>query len=365
MKAKLTAVVLSFILLLSFASCSLSQNTEKTADAPVYDHIDGTLSVHFIDVGQGDSTFIQFPNGQTMLIDAGESDAGEIVVSYLQALGVSLIDFVVATHPHSDHIGGLPAVFDAFDIEKIFMPNAVSNSYIFEALLDKIETEGCETAEAAAGITVVSDSAYSLNACFIAPVSDEYENLNNYSAVLRLEYKEKSFLFTGDAESLAEKEILENGVSAVDVLKVGHHGSKTSSSSAFVKALSPQYAVMQVGKDNSYGHPHAEILERYNSFDSQILRTDEMGTIIISSDGYKLAVLNSEAFTENDVTSDAPEEKQAVESTYILNTNSKKIHTEDCASAVKISDKNKKITNESIESLEAQGYTCCKSCNPG
>lgn len=362
MKAKLTAIVLSLLLLLSFASCSVTENTQSQEDKPVYENINGELAVHFIDVGQGDSEFIQFPDGQTMLIDAGESDAGETVVSYLQLLGVSSIDFVVATHPHSDHIGGLPAVFDAFEIEKVYMPDAVSSSYTFETLLDKIEAEGCETAEAKAGVTAVSDNENDLTAYFTAPVSDEYDDLNNYSAVLRLEYKEKSFLFTGDAETLVEKEMLSNGIDKADVLKVGHHGSKTSSSAEFLKQVSPQYAVFEVGQDNSYGHPHSEVLERYEKFGVEILRTDLMGTIIISTDGLDITVNSKNADVNNSDIDLSETEKSDPQNRYILNTNSKKIHTEDCDSVSKISDNNKRLTDESIESLEAQGYTCCKSC---
>lgn len=360
MKSKITAVVLSVLVMLSFTSCSLSNPSEgNEAAASVYSYTENSLAVHFIDVGQGDSEFIQLPNGETMLIDAGESDAGETVVSYLQSLSVSTINYVVATHPHSDHIGGLPDVFDAFDIEKIFMPDAVSDSYIFEILLDKIEAEGCETVRAANGVTAVDDKENKLLAEFIAPVSDEYENLNNYSAVLKLEYNENSFLFMGDAETPVEKEILKNGISDIDVLKVGHHGSKTSSSSEFINTVSPHHAVFEVGYGNSYGHPHKEVLERYEKLGADILRTDEMGTIIISSDGRNLT-LNKDS-TENIIASSAGEQSVS-DNSYVLNTNSKKIHLKSCPSVSNISDKNKMLTDESIESLEEQGYTRCKSC---
>jgi len=354
---RFSAVVLSFVMLLSFAACTAENANE--ADTPVYKNADGTLSVHFIDVGQGDSEFIQLPNGETMLIDAGESDAGETVVSYLQSLSVSTINYVVATHPHSDHIGGLPDVFDAFDIEKVFMPDAVSDSYIFEALLDKIEAEGCETVQAANGVTAVDDKENKLLAEFIAPVSSEYENLNNYSAVLRLEYNENSFLFMGDAESLVEKEILKNGISDIDVLKIGHHGSKTSSSTEFVNTVSPSYAVFEVGQGNSYGHPHKEVLERYEKLGADILRTDEMGTIIISSDGRNLTVNKD---SRKDIITSSASEQAVSDNSYVLNTNSKKIHLQSCPSVSNISDKNKKLTDENIESLEEQGYTRCKAC---
>lgn len=359
MKAKFTALALAVVFIFSFSSCAFSPSKEKTVGS-VYKGTEGELAVHFIDVGQGDCEFIQLPNGETMLIDAGEQDAGASVVLYLQSFGISAIDYVVATHPHSDHIGGLPDVFDAFDIKRIYMPDAVSSSYTFELLLDKIEEEGCETVKASAGTEAVNDDENNLSAYFIAPASDKYEALNNYSAVLRLEYENVSFLFMGDAEALSEKEIIKSNAVYADVLKVGHHGSKTSSSAEFINTVSPRFAVFEVGKDNSYGHPHKEVLERYKNIGAEILRTDELGTIVILTDGYDLKV--------NDYTSHKAESAAAdgneVKGSYILNTASKKIHLPDCSSAEIISEKNKQLTDDSIEVLEAQGYSCCKVCNP-
>lgn len=362
MKSKITAFVLSLLLIFSFVSCSAETVEVKDIAGQGYIKNENTLVVHFIDVGQGDSEFIEFPNGKTMLIDAGEQDAGEDVVAYLNKLNVSVIDFVVATHPHSDHIGGMPAVFDAFDIKTVYMPNAVSDSYSFELLLDKIEAEGCEMIEAKQGVSVFGDE--NLNAQFLAPVSTEYDNLNNYSAVLKITYIENSFLFMGDAETLSEKEITDD-VSA-DVLKVGHHGSKTSSSESFINRVMPRYAVFEVGADNSYGHPHNEVIKRYEDVGAEILRTDKSGTIVLESDGYSLTdISNYVKESAGIATSDKTEIESSTENVkYILNTNSKKIHLSDCPSVSNISTQNKKATNETIEELEKQGYTCCKSCNP-
>lgn len=362
MKKKIAALLLSLLLVFTFASCTAETPQIKDVSGQGYVKEDNTLVVHFIDVGQGDSEFIEFPNGKTMLIDAGEQDAGEEVVAYLNKLNVSAIDFVVATHPHSDHIGGLPAVFDAFDIKTVYMPNAVSDSYSFELLLDKIEAEGCETVEAEQGVNIFGDE--NLNAKFLAPVSTEYDNLNNYSAVLKITYIEKSFLFMGDAETLSEKEITD--VVSADVIKVGHHGSKTSSSKSFINRVMPRYAVFEVGKDNSYGHPNAEIIERYENIGAEILRTDELGTIVLESDGYNLTDISNYVKESIGIASpDNAESESSIENVkYILNTNSKKIHSNDCPSVSNISPQNKKTTNETIEELEKQGYTCCKSCNP-
>lgn len=362
MKAKFTALVLSLLLIFSFVSCSAETVDVKDISGQGYTKNSNTLVVHFIDVGQGDSEFVEFPNGKTMLIDAGEQDAGEAVVEYLNNLNVSAIDFVVATHPHSDHIGGLPAVFDAFDIKTVYMPNAVSSSYSFELLLDKIEAEGCETIEARQGVSVIDDE--NITAQFLAPVSEKYDDLNNYSAVLKISYIEKSFLFMGDAETLSENEITD--VISADVIKVGHHGSKTSSSKSFINRVMPKYAVFEVGADNSYGHPHSEIIERYENIGAEILRTDELGTIVLETDGYSFSditnYLMESAGIEASENTETAGSKEDVK--YILNTNSKKIHLSDCPSVSNISPQNKKATNETIEELEKQGYTCCKACNP-
>lgn len=368
MKSRFTAIVLSLLFIFSFVSCSAEEVEVKDITGQGYLKNENTLAVHFIDVGQGDSEFVEFPNGKTMLIDAGEQDAGEDVVAYLNKLNVSVIDYVVATHPHSDHIGGLPAVFDAFDIKAVYMPNAVSDSYSFELLLDKIEAEGCETIEAKQGVSIFADE--NLNARFLAPVSAEYDDLNNYSAVLKITYIENSFLFMGDAETLSEKEITD--VVSADVIKVGHHGSKTSSSKSFINRVMPRYAVFEVGADNSYGHPNAEVIDRYERIGAEILRTDEIGTIVLESDGGSLTDITNYVMESAGIapsgdihTESSTTDTGSIEAAkYVLNTNSKKIHLSGCPSASNISPQNKKATNETIEELEKQGYTCCKSCNP-
>lgn len=243
------------------------------------------LVVHYLDVGQGDSEFIELPNGETMLIDAGETDKGETVVNDISALGCNKITYLVATHPHSDHIGGMPAVLDAFDVANAYLPNASSSSDIYAEFLDKLDAEGCNVYEAKNDVSVIQTE--SLCAYFVAPCGTDYKNLNNYSAVLKLVYGETSFLFTGDAQSQSEKEITAD-VSA-NVVKVGHHGSKTSSSQAFVSAVSPEYAIIEVGKDNSYGHPNVGVIERWQNAGADVLRTDLNGSITFTSDGSNIS----------------------------------------------------------------------------
>lgn len=244
----------------------------------------GDLKVHFIDVGQGDSTFIEFPNGETMLIDAGEWTEAEKVIDYINGCGANKIDYLIATHPHSDHIGGLSYVINEFETGKMYMPKVSHQTKTFENLLDAIEENDLPVFSAKEGVVICENEQLKIQ--IIAPVSDGYESLNDYSAVIRLDYGETSFLFMGDAEQISENEI-EADVN-VDVYKVGHHGSKTSSSKEFLYRVMPEIAVISVGEDNDYGHPSKPVLTRLDEIGAKILRTDECGDIVIQSDGINI-----------------------------------------------------------------------------
>ena len=240
-----------------------------------------TLRVNYIDVGQGDSIFIQLPNNESMLIDAGEAFEVDNVINYLNNLGIKKIDYVVGTHPHTDHIGGLEEVINTFDIGSIYMPRASSTSKTYEDLLTAINSKGLKVKTAKSGVVVLDDNDLKLE--FIAPNSDSYSELNNYSAVLKLTYLDNTFLFMGDAETLSEDEITCDV--NVDVIKVGHHGSDSSSSVDFVNKVSPEYAIIMVGEGNSYNHPYQSIIDRYESVGAKVLRTDLDGNIVCDSDG--------------------------------------------------------------------------------
>lgn len=246
----------------------------------------GKLVSHYIDVGQGDSEFIELPDGTTMLIDAGTADYGETVVDYIKDLGYKKIDYLIGTHPHADHIGGMQKVVKSFDIGSVYMPKASTNTKTYENLLTEIKNKGLKIKTAKAGVSIISEN--DLKVDILAPNSSKYDELNNYSAVVKITYKNNKFLYTGDAEKLSEDEIKAD-VSA-DVIKVGHHGSTSSSSKNFVKNVSPKYAVICVGKDNTYGHPKDSIIKRWENIGAKILRTDEDGSITITSDGKNISV---------------------------------------------------------------------------
>lgn len=248
----------------------------------------GTLEVYFFDVGQGDSELIRLPGGENILIDAGTSSTEDELVGELRSLGAETLDLVVATHPHADHIGGMAAVIDAFDVRQVVMPRISESdtptTKTYENLLQSIADKGLTITPAEPGDELLSSGGAVLTV--LAPNGEDYGDLNNYSVVLRLTYGEDSFLFTGDAEEASEEEMLSlDWPLTATVLKCGHHGSETSTSPAFLDAVSPQYAVISCGVDNDYGHPDAVTLEKLEAAGAEVFRTDLQGTILASTDG--------------------------------------------------------------------------------
>jgi competence protein ComEC len=257
------------------------------------------IEVHFIDVGQGDSILIE-SNNASMLIDAGENNKGSTVVNYLKAHGIEKLDYVIGTHPHSDHIGGLDTVIKAFPVDKVILPSVTHTTNTFEDVLDAITDKNLKLTKAQAG------DQYSLglaNFTIISPDSNTYEDLNNYSVVIRLTYGDTSFLLTGDAEKLSEKAMVKSGYNlSADVLKLGHHGSSYSSGADFLDDVNPSYAVISVGKDNQYGHPHVETIQTMMDRNIKLYRTDEQGTIVFTSDGNTISVnTNDYVITDSDL----------------------------------------------------------------
>lgn len=276
MRKKILRILIPLALLFIFTEYLYitSQDSDKTNSS--------ILKVHIIDVGQGDSILIESV-GQYMLIDAGEKGKSNVVIDYLEDRGVKKLDYVIATHPHSDHIGGLADVIDYFQIGKIIMPDVTHTTKTFENLLDTISKNELKLTKPIVGSEYAIGTASFI---IIAPNSSYYDDLNNYSVGIKLIYDENSFIFTGDAETESEYEMLENGINLdADVLKHGHHGSSTSSSESFLDAVSPDITIISLGTDNRYGHPHVEILKAIEERKITLYRTDIEGTIVLESDG--------------------------------------------------------------------------------
>jgi competence protein ComEC len=245
----------------------------------------GEVQFHFIDVGQGDAALIRTEKGD-ILIDAGTNSSEDELKAYLDRLGVTDIEYAVFTHPHEDHIGGADMILNTYNVKNVVLPDATSTSKTFERMMDAIEAEKCGVIEATPDKTF---KVGELTCTILAPISTSYTETNDYSVVIRADYGETSVLFTGDAETHSESEMLERyrfkGLLDCDLLKVGHHGSDTSSSQAFLDAVTPVHAVISVGEGNTYDHPKQEILSRYEAMKLTIHRTDKEGSIVFTTTG--------------------------------------------------------------------------------
>lgn len=248
--------------------------------------------VHFVDVGQGDCTLV-ISDGKVMLIDSGDRDEKNRAVNYLKSQGITVINCVIVTHPHSDHIGEMTEILQQFKVGKFIMPKVkdeyVPTTSIYEDMLLELKSQGLK-------ITKASDCNFELGNCSVELFTPEgdYENLNNYSTIVKITHGDNSFLITGDCEVTEEKDLLSQDFNMqAKVLKAGHHGSKTSSSSDFLNVVLPRYAVISCGEGNKYGHPHDETVTRLKKYANDIYITKDDGTVIFKSDGEGLTVETS------------------------------------------------------------------------
>lgn len=372
---KNSIVVFLLIMMFSLAGCgNITENTQtpatnsniksnETATSALSQSNTSTrnLAVSFIDVGQGDAIFLQLPNNQTMLIDAGSNEAGSTVVSYLNNKGIKKIDYLVATHPHEDHIGGIDNVIQNFNIGSIYMPKITTTTKSFEDVLQAIKAKDLKITTGKAGMIIIDQNRLKIS--FLAPGSTAYEELNNWSIVTRVQYGSNSFLLTGDAEDISEIEMLKTGSDLqADVLKIGHHGSHSSTSPAFLQAVNPKYAVISAGKKNDYGHPHLVTLNKLAATGTIVYRTDLNGTVVISSDGQNLSAqaVDSEINPRPPNNVVTPTTTPAASTTgYIGNKNSKKFHLPSCSSLPAVHNR---VEFETRDDAIKAGYVPCKSC---
>ncbi len=243
------------------------------------------VQFHFIDVGQADAALIRTAAGD-ILIDAGTNSSEDELKAYLDSHGVTTLEYAIFTHPHEDHIGGADMVIRHYEVKRAILPDVTSTTQTFANMMDALEERRVEVIQSKPGTEF---KVGELSCTVLAPLSDKYSELNSYSVVLRAVYGETSVLFTGDAETDSEEEMLAQyrltGELNCDILKVGHHGSDTSSADAFIKAVSPTHAVISCGEGNKHGHPVQEILERYEANEVLIYRTDREGSIVFTSTG--------------------------------------------------------------------------------
>ena len=298
-----TLVFLLFLIGVTFVYSSyleLGSDDVPIVAAQNFINKDADLAIHYIDVGQGDCSLIMW-EGASMLIDSGESQYAETVLDYLDQQGIEKLDYVVATHPHSDHMGSMSEIISNVEVGKVIVPKVAEGltptTVFYEKFLTSLSAKAIKltaakpgTSYTFSGTTAASVSKTPPEFEILGPVTD-YDDLNNYSVVVKLTYGETSYLFTGDIEKKAENDILEYGADVdADVLKSAHHGSSTSSGDKFIDAVSPEICIIQCGDGNDYGHPHAEVVELLDDYGVTSYRTDRYGTIIVYSDGKQIYV---------------------------------------------------------------------------
>ena len=317
-KKKLIAVCFIMVFSMILAACSGAEEGNSTA-LPA----DGEMAAHFIDVGQADCTLV-ISEGEAMLIDAGNQPDDDLIISYLDSLGIDELKYIVFTHPHEDHIG----------------------------LREEIEYLDIETEAPYPGDTA------QLGECrieFLGPIYD-YDDANDDSICLKITHGENSLLFTGDAGSRPERDMIDEGMDLeADLFHAGHHGSSTSNSYYFLRESNPRYAVISCEKDNMYGHPHEETLSRFNDLGAEVFRTDTQGTIIAVSDG-KIFTFNAEGKKADRPYTEDPEEAK-----YIGNVNSKKYHEPSCSGLPQEENRSYFMTKEAAEKA---GFDPCGNCRP-
>ncbi len=288
MRKKRSVILLILLAILALAGKTIWDGTQK--GAPVAG--DAAFAVHFIDVGQADAALVRCGE-QTMLIDGGNAEDSNLIAAYLEKQTVSHLDYIICSHAHEDHVGGLSGALSVATAGAVYAPETEADTRAYRNFKTKTEAQGLKVLHPSPGDRLRLGEAEVL---FLGPVTEETDEVNDTSIILKITYGETSFLFTGDAERAAELAVLDTGcdVSAT-VLKVGHHGSSTSTSYPFLREVAPEYAIISAGKNNDYGHPHEEVLSRLKDADAAVYRTDELGDIVAVSDGKTVSVLSGDA----------------------------------------------------------------------
>lgn len=342
--------LLPLLLILGLLLCGCETSLLPVQTLPPEPVTGDTLTVHFIDVGQADCALLEC-GGEYMLIDGGNRDDSQLVIAYLEQQGVQELAAVVCTHAHEDHVGGLPAVLAVYPTAAVYAPTTTYSSKIFDDFLYYTDQQGLSVTIPDPGDALTLGGT---DLTVLGPTRT-YAEPNDTSIVLMAQFGANRFLFTGDMETAAETDMLDFWEGRVDwnvdVLKSGHHGSSTSSGYRFIYETDPEYAVISCGKDNSYGHPHREVVELYRDADITMLRTDQLGTIVAVSDGETVA------FTWGNQSAQPGDLE--VQTLYIGNRNSKVFHMADCSGLP--AEKNR-VEFESYDDAIAAGFIPCGNC---
>lgn len=293
---RLAAFLLALAVAASACGCELSEvyGGIFASSGSYSGEPDGQLILRFLYVGQADCTLISLPTGETLLVDGGNDGDGDNIAGYIEDLGIERLDYVVNTHPHEDHLGGLDKILNRIDTGHIYTPDLPSSakpdSRNYKDFIEAAESKDCGIDYLSAGERLYQGGGVTID-CLSPDSRDVFSKLNDYSIVLMISYGEDSFLLMGDAEETAEEIILRSGADVeADLIKVGHHGSSTSSSVRFVNAVDPDYAVISCGIDNSYGFPHSETLKTYDAVGSKVYVTADCGSVMAVSKGDGITV---------------------------------------------------------------------------
>ena len=319
------------------------------------------LTVHILDVGEGNAALVE-SGGHYGLIDGGNREHSSFVVAYLKQLGITSLDFVIASHYDADHLSGVVGVMNVFPVEKLYAPDYVSGTYIYQTFITTAGLKGLvpEAPDSGDSFTF-GDSTVT----FIGPSRCDHYTENDNSIVVKVSNGSSSFLFTGDAEREAENEMIASGEDlASDVLIAGHHGSSSSTSESFFISVMPKYTVISCSSDNSYGHPSKTVINILKKYGTEVYRTDEHGTIIATCSGGDITWNCEPSDTWAYRIADRPPSSPDYSGAYVLNTHSMVFHLPTCSSAEKISERNKALSEESRDELMAEGYTPCGYCRP-
>lgn len=326
-----------------------------------FQEVTGTLEVHYIDVGQADATLIM-NDGHNMLIDGGNSEDSSLIYAYLKEYSVDKLDYMICTHAHEDHVGGLAGALNYAKVETVYCPVKSYDTEVFSDFLKYLHRQEREITIPDAGTEFMLGNAK----CTILGLDSEEKDPNNTSIVLKAEYGKTTFLFSGDAEQSVENIILDKGYDvSCTVLKVPHHGSDTSLSYRWLNAAMPEYGVISVGKDNTYGHPCEDTLSKLRDAGVTVFRTDLQGDIICKSDGQKVT-FEIERNAEINTLEDSGSGQKNLYNTenYVLNENTKKFHRVSCTSVMQMKKENRKVATLSRGELIEQGYDPCGNCKP-